>query len=94
MAIFALKMQFCKLGLKVVSNIDYKTFLNDTRLMYTGQRNYCLSLTRKQKEQFYENLHIKDNKFFLENKPSFLDKLIIKHNDRLENDGNWQKWSC
>lgn len=72
----------------MVSNIDYKTFLNDTRLMYTGQRNYCLSLTRKQKEQFYENLHIKDNKFFLENKPSFLDKLIIKHNDRLENDGN------
>ena len=72
----------------MVSNIDYKTFLNDTRLMYTGQRNYCLSLTRKQKEQFYENLHIKDNKFFLENKPSFLDKLIIKHNDRLEKDGN------
>lgn len=72
----------------MVSNIDYKTFLNETRLMYTGQRNYCLSLTRKQKEQFYENLHIKDNKFFLENKPSFLDKLIIKHNDRLEKDGN------
>lgn len=72
MAIFALKMHFCKLGLKVVSNIDYKTFLNETRLMYTGQRNYCLSLTRKQKEQFYENLHVKDNKIFLENNQTMI----------------------
>lgn len=72
MAIFALKMQFCKLGLKVVSNIDYKTFLNETRLMYMGQGNYCLSLTGKQKEQFCENLHVKDIKIFLENNQTMI----------------------
>ena len=35
--------------------------------MCTKQRDYCFSLTRKERKQFYGNLDTKDNKKFLEN---------------------------
>ena len=46
--------------------------------MYTKQRNYCVSLLRKTKKTYYENLDekkVSDNKLFLKTiKPSLSEK--------------------
>ena len=39
----------------------------ENRKLYTKQRNYCVSLLRKTKKAYYENLHerkVSDNKLF------------------------------
>ena len=44
---------------------------------YKKQKNYCVSLFRKEKKSFFENLdtkNITDNKFFLENCKAFSSK--------------------
>ena len=52
-----------------------KTQSNETA--YKKERNYCVSLFRKEKKSFNENLdtkNITDNKFFLENCKAFSSK--------------------
>ena len=63
----------------------------ENRAIYVKQRNYCVSLLRKSKKKYYENLderNLMDNKPFWKTiKPSFSDKIVTR--DRIyltEND--------
>ena len=52
--------------------------------VYKKQRNYCVSLLRKTKKDFYENLNpslIIDKTFWKEGKPFFSDKTPIKRHN-------------
>ena len=54
----------------------------DNRAFYVKQRNYCVSLLRKSKKNYYENLderNLIDNKLFWKTiKPSFSDKIVTR----------------
>ena len=63
----------------------------DNRALYVKQRNYCVSLLRKSKKKYYENLderNLIDNKLFWKTiKPSFSDKIITRDRIHLTENG-------
>ena len=63
----------------------------DNRALYIKQRNYCVSLLRKSKKNYYENLdekNLMDNKLFWETtKPSFSDKIVTRDRIHLTENG-------
>ena len=70
--------------------IDSKTDVD--RIAYNKQRNYCVSLIRKEKKAYYSNLNIrdvKDNKtFWRKVKPLFSEKINLQTNILLVEKGN------
>ena len=62
------------------------------KINYNKQRNYCVSLLRKQKKSFYNNLNVKsvtDNKLFWTTvKPCFSDKSAKLETITLVENGN------
>ena len=63
----------------------------DNRALYVKQRNYCVSLLRKSKKKYYENLderNLMDNKLFWKTiKPSFSDKIVTRDRIHLTENG-------
>ena len=63
----------------------------DNRALYVKQRNYCVSLLRKSKKKYYENLderNLIDNKLFWKTiKPSFSDKIVTRDSRHLTENG-------
>ena len=63
----------------------------ENRAIYVKQRNYCVSLLRKSKKKYYENLHernLVDNKLFWKTiKPSFSDKIVTRDRIHLTENG-------
>ena len=63
----------------------------DNRALYVKQRNYCVSLLRKSKKKYYENLderNLIDNKLFWKTvKPSFSDKIATRDRIHLTENG-------
>ena len=56
----------------------------ESRIKYKKQRNFCVSLLRKTKRKFYENLNpnliIDNKKFWKQVKPFFSDKTPLNNN--------------
>ena len=76
-----------------------KNRTDENKIRYTKQRNYCLSLLRKTKTQYYSNIdekNVTDNKAFWKTvKPFFSDKItskekitLIEENEIVSNDEN------
>ena len=76
-----------------------KNRTDENKSRYTKQRNYCVSLLRKTKTQYYRNLdekNVTDNKAFLKTvKPFLSDKItskgkiaLIEENEIVSNDEN------
>ena len=67
----------------------------DNRALYVKQRNYCVSLLRKSKKKYYENLderNLMDNKLFWKTiKPSFFDKIVKRDRIHLTENGEVAK---
>ena len=63
-------------------NIFLQNSSEENRIRYTKQRNFCVSLLRKTKKRYYENLNEKpvvDNKLFWKTvKPLLSDKVASK----------------
>ena len=63
----------------------------ENRAIYVKQRNYCVSLLRKSKKKYYENLderNLIDNKLFWKTiKPSFSDKIVTRDRIHLTENG-------
>ena len=63
----------------------------ENRAIYVKQRNYCVSLLRKSKKTYYENLderNLIDNKLFWKTiKPSFSDKIVTRDRIHLTENG-------
>ena len=63
-------------------NIFLQNRSEKNRIRYTKQRNFCVSLLRKTKKRYYENLNEKsvvDNKLFWKTvKPLLSDKVAVK----------------
>ena len=63
----------------------------ENRAIYVKQRNYCVSLLRKSKKTYYENLderNLIDNKLFWKTiKPSFSDKIVTRDRMHLTENG-------
>ena len=63
----------------------------ENRAIYVKQRNYCVSLLRKSKKKYYENLderNLMDNKLFWKTiKPSFSDKIVTRDKVHLTENG-------
>ena len=61
------------------------------KILYKRQRNFCVSLLKKEKKKYYNNLDLKifdDNKKFWKSiKPLFSDKTTLKRNITLIEDG-------
>ena len=70
--------------------IDSKT--DADRIAYNKQRNYCVSLIRKEKKAYYSNLNIRDvtnNKtFWRKGKPLYSEKVYLQINILLVEKGN------
>ena len=70
-----------------------KTRNNTDKFNYNKQRNFCVSLIRKEKSKYVANLNIKDvtgnKKFWKTIKPCFSDKsknserIVLKENDEI-----------
>ena len=64
-----------------------KTKTHKSKMKYNKQDNLCVSITRKAKRNYYENLDLKDitdsNKFWVTIKPLFSKK--IKSTEKEEN---------
>ena len=72
-------------------NIFLQNKSEENKIRYTKQRNFCVSLLRKAKKRYYENLNEKsvvDNKLFWKTvKPLLSDKVMGKdHIHLVEND--------
>ena len=78
-------------------NIFLQNKSEENKIRYTKQRNFCVSLLRKTKKQYYQNLNEKsvvDNKLFWKTVKSFLsekmsgmDKIhLIENNELIKND--------
>ena len=78
-------------------NIFLQNKSEENKIRYTKQRNFCVSLLRKTKKQYYQNLNEKsvvDNKLFwktvkpfLSEKMSGMDKIhLIENNELIKND--------
>ena len=63
----------------------------ENRAIYAKQRNYCVSLLRKSKKKYYENLderNLMDDKLFWKTiKPSFSDKIVTRDGIHLTENG-------
>ena len=63
----------------------------ENRVLYVKLRNYCVSLLRKSKKKYYENLderNLMDNKLFWKTiKPSFSDKIVTRDRIPLTENG-------
>ena len=63
----------------------------ENRAIYVKQRNYCVSLLRKSKKKYYENLderNLMDNKLFWKTiKPSFSDEIVTRDRTHLTENG-------
>ena len=74
-----------------LKNQYYKNPTKENRTAYKKHRNFCVSLLRKEKKKYYNNLDIKifsDNKKFWQNiKPLFSDKNNLKRNITLVENG-------
>ena len=61
-----------------LKNCSFKKNSEQNRLSYVKQRNYCVSLLRKTKKDYYTNLNVKDivdnKQFWRTVKPLFSDK--------------------
>ena len=59
-----------------------KNRTGENKTLYTKQMNYCVSLLKKSKKNYFENLNendILDNRLFWKIiKPSFSDKIMIR----------------
>ena len=68
-----------------------KTKTQDSKMKYNKQRNLCVSLTRKAKRSYYENLDLKDitdsKKFWATVKPLFSNKIKSTKYMTLEENG-------
>ena len=72
-------------------NIFFQNKSEENKIRFTKQRNFCVSLLRKTKKRYYENLNEKsvvDNKLFWKTvKPLLSDKVMGKdHIHLVEND--------
>ena len=78
-------------------NIFLQNKSEENKIRYTKQRNFCVSLLRKTKKQYYQNLNEKavaDNKIFwktvkpfLSDKVSGMDKIhLIENNELIKSD--------
>ena len=78
-------------------NIFLQNKSEENKIRYTKQRNFCVSLLRKTKKQYYQNLNEKtaaDNKLFwktvkpfLSDKVSGMDKIhLIENNELIKSD--------
>ena len=62
----------------------------ENRKLYAKQRNYCVSLLRKTKKAYYENLDerkVSDDKLFFENKSSLSKKFNARERIKLSENG-------
>ena len=63
----------------------------ENRAIYVKQGSYCVSLLRKSKKKYYENLderNLMDNKLFWKTiKPSFSDKIVTRYRTHLTENG-------
>ena len=68
-----------------------KTKTQDSKMKYNKQRNLCVSLTRKAKRSYYENLDLKDitdsKKFWATVKPLFSNKIKSTEYATVEENG-------
>ena len=65
----------------------------ENRAIYVKQRNYCVSLLRKSKKKYYENLdqiNLMD-KTILENNITFSDKILTRDRIHLTENGEFVK---
>ena len=80
-------------------NICLKNRSNNNKREYNKQRNYCISLLRKTKTNYYANLNEKDltynKQFWRTVKPLLSDKIkssekitLVEHRENLNTDGN------
>ena len=78
-------------------NISLQNKSEENKIRYTKQRNFCVSLFRKTKKQYYQNLNEKtvaDNKLFWKTvKPFLSDKVsgiykihLIENNELIKSD--------
>ena len=84
-------MQRTRHGNKFLKNPTNQSMFN-----YTKQRNFCLSLLRKEKKEHFSNLNEKDitdkRKFcytvkpFFSNKTKSREKIILVNNERITSD--------
>ena len=72
-----------------------KNRTEQNKMLYTKQRNYCVSLLKKSKKKYFENLNEKDildNKLFRKTiKPSFSDKIMTRDKINLSEKGELVK---
>ena len=68
-----------------------KTKTQESKMKYNKQRNLCVSITRKAKRSYYENLHLKEitdsKKFWATVKPLFSNKIKSTEYITLEENG-------
>ena len=68
-----------------------KNKIDKNKILYTKQRNYCVSLLRKSKKDYFSILNEKDivdNKLFRKTvKPSLSDKVILRDKINLSKKG-------
>ena len=65
-----------------------KTRTSEAKLKYNKERNLCVSLLRKTKRNYYENLNLNDNKkFWTTVKPLFCNKIKLVENITLDENG-------
>ena len=75
-----------------LKNSYHKNPTERNKIQYRKQRNFCVSLLRKEKKKYYNNLDLKvfeDNKLFWKRiKPLFSEKNKLKGNITIVEDGN------
>ena len=81
---------------KCLRNTYLKNPTNQNRLTYAKQRNFCLSLLRKEKKEYFANLSVKniiDNKkfchtvkLFLSDKIKSRENVILVSNEKVTSD--------
>ena len=86
-------------------NIYIKNRSNNSKREYNKQRNYCISLLRKTKTNYYANLNEKDltnnKQFWRTVKPILLSKIkssekitLVEQKETLDTDGNIDHEIC
>ena len=79
------------MGRSRLCNNFLKNKIDKNKILYTKQRNYCVSLLRKSKKDYFSILNEKDtvdNKLFRKTvKPSLSDKVILRDKINLSKKG-------
>ena len=74
-----------------LKNLYHKNPTESTKMQYKNQRNVCVSLLRKEKKKYYNNLDLKvfeDNRLFWKRiKPLFSEKIKLKGNITIVEEG-------